>query len=112
MHTSEASADTAEAHGSSTAAGRAAGAASAAAAAAAGLAVVCSWTPPMDPGQPGMHKYVLQRLDHSVASATWQTVAELHDSLSVRYKDGPLSPGVYQYRLAVRVQHSCTTTRA
>jgi hypothetical protein len=64
-------------------------------------AVVCSWLLPADPGQPGMHKYVLQRVDQSAQSAVWQTVAELHDSLSVRHTDVPSRPGMYQYRLAV-----------
>jgi hypothetical protein len=48
-----------------------------------------------------MHKYVLQRVDHLAQSAAWQTVAELHDSLSVRHRDLPPRPGMYQYRLAV-----------
>lgn len=78
------------------------------AAAAVPAAVVCSWLPPADPGQPGMHKYVLQRMDHSAPSAVWQTVAELHDSLSVRHRDAPPKPGVYQYRLAVS---TCVTKR-
>ena len=97
-----AAADAATAAG--TAAGAGAGAAGAAGTARAGAAgVVCSWLPPADAGQPGMHKYLLQRVDHSSAAATWQTVAELQDSLSVRYRDVPPQPGVYQYRLAVGV---------
>jgi hypothetical protein len=83
------------------AADAATGAGTAAGAGAAG--VVCSWLPPADAGQPGMHKYLLQRVDHSSAAATWQTVAELQDSLSVRYRDVPPQPGLYQYRLAVSV---------
>lgn len=64
---------------------------------------MCSWQPPLDPGQPAMHKYVLQRVEHSSASmsASWRTVADLQDSLSVRFLDVPPRAGVYQYRLAV-----------
>lgn len=84
-----------------------AAAAEAPAAAAPVAAVVCSWLPPADAGQPGMHKYVLQRVDHSGQSALWQTVAELHDSLSVRFRDVPPRPGLYQYRLSVRGSSCC-----
>lgn len=69
----------------------------------AAAAVLCSWKPPADAGQPGMHKYVLQRIELSAAATAWQTVAELHDSLSVRFRDTPPTPGVYQYRLSVSV---------
>jgi len=83
------------------AAGSVHGRAGAGAGAAAPAAVVCTWKPPADPGQPVMHKYLLQRLDHSAPAAAWQTVADLQDSSSVRFGDVPPQPGVYQYRLAV-----------
>lgn len=77
------------------------GRAGAGAGAAAPAAVVCTWKPPADLGQPVLHKYLLQRLDHSAPAAAWQTVADLQDSSSMRFRDVPPQPGVYQYRLAV-----------
>jgi hypothetical protein len=64
--------------------------------------VQCIWQAPQTPGEPPLHKYVLERFALAPASpaAAWQPVAELDDLVVTRFGDAVAEPGSYQYRAA------------
>ncbi|WIA19292.1 hypothetical protein OEZ85_003927 [Tetradesmus obliquus] len=64
--------------------------------------VQCIWRPPSTPGEPPLHKYVLERFALAPPSpvAAWQPVAELDDLVVTRFSDAVGEPGSYQYRVA------------
>jgi hypothetical protein len=64
--------------------------------------VQCIWRPPQLPGEPPLHKYVLERFALAPPSpaAAWQPVVELDDLVVTRFSDAVAAPGSYQYRVA------------
>lgn len=73
----------------------------AAAAAPTQLGVVhCSWQRPDSPGEPPLHKYVLERFAVNLPGATWQIAAELDDAVTTQSYDILQQLGRYQYRVA------------